>query len=865
MENDSTNFLTVSLCRVCLCAYVFDFKPIHHWIVPLLVLLLLQRTRCQAGFVNGNPSGSQSKIRSEAFVEEWVFKSDEPSDGQNTVEVPMHHNTDHSEYIPVTPRASKQFTSLPWEPAKPQDKACFFGNELRHHCLLHGNGPIATSFIHDNSVPFLNAWNCHFQMMKYCAVTEKFSPGEIGSPGTDQFTAWVKMREHEILVQHMVDIQKATVEFREASERKHATSSHKNSSCQHFATRSIVQRRLSIFNWNPGPRQSKVDAFEPQIAGRWHIITLQEASDYVDHELLTNRFHVTHYAGCAVLFNKDTFYPNVDVKSIYLHDTRRDFPDQVMEREQGWVLQGVLSRAIFRRPPVSRQKYFTVLSLHTSNIYSKKKGIAKKLILNLRAIMISQEVDLVADDFNGTAWRCRSKDNLSTIDEAFVDSILPAPRGPQNCGDLEASADFSNHLALNVFVKWISMVHSPSHERHLTWDQPIKAAIMRHGSTWISSIGRTSGPSTTTMISTFPLKNDLQITHTGLHPKRCIFEVMSDHSLSSKICDHSHMVFNRTAPIRSLGTTHSSSPSDLMTRLSQRVWRVLSMTNSFRDVFSFRFSCFIGYHTSPCANVSCLRKVQQYQAAEEARANAAKPQLRQAAKEVAERDTKARQPTRQWALAKTTRRGRLQTTCRMKCLWSRETEHTTSDDEIRRATSGVRQLEMTWQRLSSSRGVNFPTCHWFAQVHKHVRKRGRNDRRRTNRTQDERFAPDAILLGHRRANWWVRAKKPTVHQCPHSVKGHPRPTTSCTRHHQHDKIKVTVSRLCYQHGSLRPQIYEAPTDPWRQSWEEDCKQQNRLFTVRRRSTVGHRLWSALWERRHFATIPRVHMWCPREP
>ena len=48
---------------------------------------------------------------------------------------------------------------------------------------------------------------------------------------------------------------------------------------------------------------------------------MQEASDYVDHELLTNRFHVTHYAGCAVLFNKETFYPDISVKSNYLHYT----------------------------------------------------------------------------------------------------------------------------------------------------------------------------------------------------------------------------------------------------------------------------------------------------------------------------------------------------------------------------------------------------------------------------------------------------------------------------------------------------------------------------------------------------------------
>ena len=82
-------------------------------------------------------------------------------------------------------------------------------------------------------------------------------------------------------------------------------------------------------------------------------------------ELILHKFSVEGYAGCAILFNKDTFYPNIDVKSIYLHFTRRDLPAQVMEGEQKWVLQGVLSRATFRRPPVGGQKYFTVLSLHT--------------------------------------------------------------------------------------------------------------------------------------------------------------------------------------------------------------------------------------------------------------------------------------------------------------------------------------------------------------------------------------------------------------------------------------------------------------------------------------------------------------------
>ena len=58
-----------------------------------------------------------------------------------------------------------------------------------------------------------------------------------------------------------------------------------------------MQKRLSIYNWNPGPRRGKEDALEKQIAVKWHIVTLQEASDYVDHDILQERFHVTHNAG----------------------------------------------------------------------------------------------------------------------------------------------------------------------------------------------------------------------------------------------------------------------------------------------------------------------------------------------------------------------------------------------------------------------------------------------------------------------------------------------------------------------------------------------------------------------------------------
>ena len=81
-------------------------------------------------------------------------------------------------------------------------------------------------------------------------------------------------------------------------------------------------------------------------------------------------------------------------------------------------LQQVVRRFLFCIIP-AYQQYF-----------AKEKGIAKNIIQTLRAIMIFQHIDLVAGDFNGTTWRCRSRDNLCTIDEVFSDCALLTPPGP---------------------------------------------------------------------------------------------------------------------------------------------------------------------------------------------------------------------------------------------------------------------------------------------------------------------------------------------------------------------------------------------------------------------------------------------------
>ena len=80
------------------------------------------------------------------------------------------------------------------------------------------------------------------------------------SSGTDQLTTWVKTDPDATLVGHMVDVQEAVAEFREASERRHNTSSQMYRFDNNVPDRPPVQKRFSIYNWNPRPRRGKEGA-----------------------------------------------------------------------------------------------------------------------------------------------------------------------------------------------------------------------------------------------------------------------------------------------------------------------------------------------------------------------------------------------------------------------------------------------------------------------------------------------------------------------------------------------------------------------------------------------------------------------------
>ena len=164
------------------------------------------------------------------------------------------------------------------------------GNVLRHHCL------------HCSHDPHVNVWNYSSLVMLFCPATRILSHQDrINLPcgvGWD-----LKRFQTNTLWQISVML----------FERIQSSLSLSYGANKCFSSQSPVQKRLSIYNWNPGPRRRKEDAFEKQIEVKWHIITLQEASDYVERTTLQERFHVTHFAVCAVLFNKDTFYPDISV------------------------------------------------------------------------------------------------------------------------------------------------------------------------------------------------------------------------------------------------------------------------------------------------------------------------------------------------------------------------------------------------------------------------------------------------------------------------------------------------------------------------------------------------------------------------
>ena len=214
-----------------------------------------------------------------AYLEEWIHMGDSCMANVPTLVQSAGYKDYTSKHkppedAPSAPRPAGQLDALTWEPVGPQGTASLWESTeaplppLRPRC----------NFIHlEQLSPFPERLELPFPSEEILSGFE-----DVVSSGTDQFTTWVKTDPDATLMRHVVDVQRATADCREASEKRHDTSSQAYRFNKNVPHRSPVQKRLSSNSWNPGPRRGKDNAFEKQIAGRWHVTTLQEPAQYVD-------------------------------------------------------------------------------------------------------------------------------------------------------------------------------------------------------------------------------------------------------------------------------------------------------------------------------------------------------------------------------------------------------------------------------------------------------------------------------------------------------------------------------------------------------------------------------------------------------
>ena len=105
-----------------------------------------------------------------------------------------------------------------------------FGKELRRHCSCNS---------HDLLV---NVWNCSSPVIDFLSGYE-----DLVSSGSDHFTLQGNMRLREVLTEHVVDIHKVLVDFRDASERIQSSSLQTLGVNRLFSPQSFVMLNTKSF------------------------------------------------------------------------------------------------------------------------------------------------------------------------------------------------------------------------------------------------------------------------------------------------------------------------------------------------------------------------------------------------------------------------------------------------------------------------------------------------------------------------------------------------------------------------------------------------------------------------------------------
>ena len=124
--------------------------------------------------------------------------------------------------------------------------------------------------------------------------------------------------------------------------------------------RSVQQTRISILSWNPGPRRGREGAIEEHFQAHGTLLRHKRRLSTFNTSASRTISKITHFAGCAILFNSNTFHSDIQVNSVYIHGNRNGQHQAVREGQSGWVLQAVISLASVRWISRNGKSYFTM-------------------------------------------------------------------------------------------------------------------------------------------------------------------------------------------------------------------------------------------------------------------------------------------------------------------------------------------------------------------------------------------------------------------------------------------------------------------------------------------------------------------------
>ena len=99
----------------------------------------------------------------------------------------------------------------------------------------------------------------------------------------DGYAIWGFTDPGFALLRHLVTSGSAKPVFRCAHDRRLSSPKPEYRFDNNRPNRLLEQTRLSVLSWNPGPRRGREGAIEEHIAGKWHVIALQEAIEYLQH------------------------------------------------------------------------------------------------------------------------------------------------------------------------------------------------------------------------------------------------------------------------------------------------------------------------------------------------------------------------------------------------------------------------------------------------------------------------------------------------------------------------------------------------------------------------------------------------------